>query len=115
MSSLSLRTGAIGFALFTRGHVNDSIFASWATANGAEEFISETLGITLGELGRKFDAWAVARSQSKIFVLMTVVVLTHKLEEEDKQDSMPRLQSECARIILQGLSTYDIIFLLISG
>lgn len=62
---MCLRTGAIGFALFTRGHINDTIFASWTTADGAEEFISETLGMTLGELGRKFDAWAVAQSQSR--------------------------------------------------
>ncbi len=70
MTSLSVRTGAIGFAVFTRGHINDSIFATWSTVNGAEDFISEILGMTPGELGRKFDAWSVARSQSKIFLLV---------------------------------------------
>lgn len=76
MSSLSLRTGAIGFAVFTRGHINDSIFSSWSTANGAEEFILETFGMTLGELGRKFDAWSVARSQSKNYIDV-ILILTN--------------------------------------
>lgn len=41
------------------------MIVTWMVSGGAEEFISETLGMTLGEVSHKFDVWAVARSSSK--------------------------------------------------
>ncbi|TFK16967.1 hypothetical protein FA15DRAFT_711237 [Coprinopsis marcescibilis] len=82
------RTGATGFFVVARGHVNDSFVPAIADAGDASTFFVEVLGMTGNELARNFDAWCVARSD----------------DYKAKGPTLQVMQKECIAMISEGLN-----------
>lgn len=107
------RTGVVGFTLFARGNVNDTAFPCWGGVNGTENFCAEVLDTTPGELSRKFDAWAIARSEGEsssiMFINLKYCGTENVMSDDDKSSRLRKVQAECARIIVKGLSTHTVV------
>ncbi|KAG6806352.1 hypothetical protein H0H92_011616 [Tricholoma furcatifolium] len=61
LADLYERTGALGFAFFTRGHVLDSVLPGMIESQDSLKFISEVMDTTPVELARKFEQWACTK------------------------------------------------------
>ncbi|KAG6807335.1 hypothetical protein H0H92_007964, partial [Tricholoma furcatifolium] len=63
MGNLQERVGTVGFAFFSRGHINDSIIPGWIDSQGALGFVKDVLETTPEELANKFELWACTRDR----------------------------------------------------
>ncbi|KAF9441024.1 hypothetical protein P691DRAFT_685393, partial [Macrolepiota fuliginosa MF-IS2] len=95
IDSLSARTGCIGFAVFTRGHINNSTWSVCIGSKDTLDFFPEVLGISSIELAQRFDAWSVARTKSEWHPLNVETTGKHAMND---------LQQECGKMIANGLN-----------
>ncbi|KAF7785029.1 hypothetical protein Agabi119p4_1194 [Agaricus bisporus var. burnettii] len=65
LANLESRTGATGFAFFSRTHINDSMQPEWVSASDALEFLPESMQTSAGEMGRKLELWACNKDNSE--------------------------------------------------
>ncbi|KAJ3576380.1 hypothetical protein NP233_g485 [Leucocoprinus birnbaumii] len=87
MAMMSRRMGAVGLAVFSRGHVSNTIKPTiFRTDSQILDFITDTFGMSPLEFSLKFDAWAVA------------------LDTRASPSNLPELQKECAKEIVNGLN-----------
>ncbi|KAJ7017127.1 hypothetical protein C8F04DRAFT_1279915 [Mycena alexandri] len=63
ITSLAQRTGMLGFAIFSRGHIHDKTVPTQIQSMGALNFCTEILGITAQDLALKSELWCVARER----------------------------------------------------
>ncbi|KAG6809960.1 hypothetical protein H0H92_013925 [Tricholoma furcatifolium] len=91
LANMSERCGSVGFAVFTRGHVHDTITPGWCDSQGAVAFLNEVLEITPYDLVKKFEIWACAKDRN-----------AHRLPAQRK-NTTEALRSECINMIANGL------------
>ncbi|KAJ7174439.1 hypothetical protein C8R46DRAFT_1214645 [Mycena filopes] len=61
--ALAERTGMLGFAVFSRGHIHDKTMPTQIQSMGALDFCIEVLGISAQDLALKFELWCIARDK----------------------------------------------------
>ncbi|KAF8991339.1 hypothetical protein BDQ17DRAFT_1433146 [Cyathus striatus] len=86
LDRVAQRTGCAAFAFFTCGHVNDTMYPCWIDTNKSVDFCTEILGVTPGEVARKFDNWSCARTKS------------------GTKETLQDLQKECGNMIADRLN-----------
>ncbi|KAG6808136.1 hypothetical protein H0H92_005288, partial [Tricholoma furcatifolium] len=102
MGNLHERVGTVGFAFFSRGHINDSIIPGWIDSQGAVSFVKDVLQTTPEELANKFELWACTKDRGKRHVMRKKwLVLTAKSEHKAPKIGMVR--GECVNIVSRGL------------
>ncbi|KAG6809121.1 hypothetical protein H0H92_001477 [Tricholoma furcatifolium] len=85
MGNLHERVGTVGFAFFSRGHINDSIIPGWIESQGALEFVKDVLETTPEELANKFELWACTKNHKK------------------KVETIGQVRVECVNLVSRGL------------
>ncbi|KAF9037092.1 hypothetical protein BJ165DRAFT_1408497 [Panaeolus papilionaceus] len=81
------RSGAIGFALFVKGHIHDDLRPTIIQSLGAGEFLKERYNIDPLDMGVDFEQWSCARKKLGKAV----------------PDGLPAVKAQCTNIILRGL------------
>ncbi|KAG6809555.1 hypothetical protein H0H92_015832 [Tricholoma furcatifolium] len=80
MGNLQERVGTVGFAFFSRGHINDSIILGWIDSQGALGFVKDVLQTTPEELANKFELWACTRDKVETTGLSNVTMRYEKYD-----------------------------------
>ncbi|KAJ7134940.1 hypothetical protein C8R43DRAFT_1132858 [Mycena crocata] len=86
ITALTERSGMIGFAMFTRGHLHNTTFPMSIQSWGALEFFREILKKDPADVATWFELWAVSRERAS-----------------GNTDGLLATQKECTRIIKDGL------------
>ncbi|KAJ7857368.1 hypothetical protein B0H13DRAFT_2356992 [Mycena leptocephala] len=63
MTALAERTGMVGFACFTRGHLHDKTVPCEIESWGGLDFFPQMMKVDPRDLGTKFELWSVAREK----------------------------------------------------
>ncbi|KAG6809369.1 hypothetical protein H0H92_000530 [Tricholoma furcatifolium] len=63
LADMYQRTGALGFAFFTRGHVLDNVIPGYVESQDSLKFITDVLNTTPAEIARKFEQWACSKDR----------------------------------------------------
>ncbi|KAJ7921318.1 hypothetical protein B0H13DRAFT_2318442 [Mycena leptocephala] len=63
MTALAERTGMVGFACFTRGHLHDKTVPCEIESWGGLYFFPQMMKVDPRDLGAKFELWSVAREK----------------------------------------------------
>ncbi|KAJ7893903.1 hypothetical protein B0H14DRAFT_3427203 [Mycena olivaceomarginata] len=63
MEALAQRTGMVGFAMFSRGHIHDKTIPTECQSLGALDFFEEIVGENFRDVGEKFELWCIAREK----------------------------------------------------
>ncbi|EKM77184.1 hypothetical protein AGABI1DRAFT_11786, partial [Agaricus bisporus var. burnettii JB137-S8] len=84
LTSLSVRTGIVAFAFFSRSHINDTMQPEWISTPGALDFLPDTMRTTAGEMGRKFELWAVTNGGQikSVQILLTMMMNLQRISED---------------------------------
>jgi hypothetical protein len=62
--ALHSRTAARGFAMFTRGHPDDSAMPCFVESDMASKFFEDTFDCSVWDVVRKFELWSCNRDKS---------------------------------------------------
>ncbi|KAG6852213.1 hypothetical protein C0991_001955 [Blastosporella zonata] len=65
LENLHEHCGTMGFAFFTRGHINDTILPGWVESQQSLRFFNDVLDITPAEVLQKFEQWACTKDWSE--------------------------------------------------
>ncbi|KAJ7794383.1 hypothetical protein B0H14DRAFT_3557412 [Mycena olivaceomarginata] len=57
MEALAQRTGMVGFAMFSRGHIHDKTLPTECQSLGALDFFEDIVGENFRDVGEKFELW----------------------------------------------------------
>ncbi|KAJ7809446.1 hypothetical protein B0H13DRAFT_1668142, partial [Mycena leptocephala] len=63
IDSLAQRTGMVGFAMFSRGHIHDKTVPTECQSLGGLEFFQEIMGEPARDVAEKFELWCIAREK----------------------------------------------------
>jgi hypothetical protein len=63
MEALAQRTGMVGFAMFSRGHIHDKTLPTECQSLGALDFFEEIGGENFRDVAEKFELWCIAREK----------------------------------------------------
>ncbi|KAJ7430371.1 hypothetical protein B0H11DRAFT_1722741, partial [Mycena galericulata] len=88
ITALAERAGMIGFAMFTRGHLQDTTVPATIESLGALDFFREILKKDPDDVSALFELWAVSRERGKT-----------------GPDTLVGMQKECTEMIKSGLVT----------
>ncbi|KAJ7439193.1 hypothetical protein B0H11DRAFT_2254127 [Mycena galericulata] len=86
ITALAERSGMIGFAMFTRGHLHDRTVPVTIESWGALDFFPEILKKESADVSTLFELWAVSRERGKTGA-----------------DTLVEMQKECTAMIKSGL------------
>ncbi|KAJ7786849.1 hypothetical protein B0H14DRAFT_3893460 [Mycena olivaceomarginata] len=63
MEALAQRTGTVGFAMFSRGHIHHKTLPTECQSLGGLDFFEDILGENFRDVGEKFELWCIAREK----------------------------------------------------
>ncbi|KAJ7727402.1 hypothetical protein B0H16DRAFT_1331580, partial [Mycena metata] len=66
--ALAMRTGMMGFGIFSRGHIHDKTVPTQIQSMGTLDFCKEVLNISAQDLALKFELWCVARERGEFLL-----------------------------------------------
>jgi hypothetical protein len=102
---LAERTGTIGFAMFTRGHIHDHQPIVTIESHGALKFFDEALQRAHTDVAALFELWAVGK-HGMYFVKFNGNYLTNLMfitKGEDKAETLVSMQKKAGEMIRHQL------------
>ncbi|KAJ7328690.1 hypothetical protein DFH08DRAFT_967111 [Mycena albidolilacea] len=91
ITGLAERSGMIGFAMFTRGHIHDTSIPVTLESWGALSFFREVLKRDPADVAALFELWGVSRARGK--------------PGDTGAETLLSMQKECTEMIKTGLQT----------